>query len=448
MEWVPISPTEAPLKSFLTGGPFISGTVHKIWKLGQRITVADLQEDKWEDEAPVVVGRRPSGSVRKGKTSEKLSTSLADLVVHAILVPGRDKLTCTYKGTMYVASLGEDGSIDFEGRSYHSPTAWSIYVKRLITPDKQGDDGWKSVLYDGRALEHFRREHQALLRRRTESGAAEPSRPAVAAAAKSAAPPPSGARAPASAQQQAPAAAEGSRAKGSARKPRAQPAAEPAAIPAPADDPATVEAAKAPAATQEPPQASPLQQRPAKRRRGSTAAAAPEADAPAELAAADKGSPGAEASVAPTGRPVRALVGRRSVSKAMAAAAVASQTPATGKSAGSKSAGGEPPAGGKSAGKKSAAKSARRASAAAASAVPVPVLLEGQVVVELPEGGAPGLEPSDQWVQCERCQTWRLVPNEWWAAVQADDRDEWHCEDAQWDVRATHPHLPPCRKRR
>lgn len=69
-------------------------------------------------------------------------------------------------------------------------------------------------------------------------------------------------------------------------------------------------------------------------------------------------------------------------------------------------------------------------------------------MVELPEGGAPGLEPSDQWVQCERCQMWRLVPNEWWAEVQADDRDEWHCEDAQWDVRATHPHAPPCRKRR
>ena len=166
---------------------------------------ADLQEDEWEEEAPVTVGRRPSGSVRKGKTSEKLSTSLADLVVHAILVPGRDKLTCTYKGTMYVASLCEDGSIDFEGepaawpsalsadrrrhfvgshrarlhtaqpstwrptgcagRRYHSPTAWSIYVKRLITPDKQGDDGWKSVLYDGRALEHFRR---ALCARATE----------------------------------------------------------------------------------------------------------------------------------------------------------------------------------------------------------------------------------------------------------------------------------------
>src|SRR5690348_9602491 len=46
---------------------------------------------------------------------------------------------------------------------------------------------------------------------------------------------------------------------------------------------------------------------------------------------------------------------------------------------------------------------------------------------------------TDQWVQCDRCGTWRIVPDAAWAAVQADERDVWFCEDAQWDVSTTTP---------
>lgn len=38
-----------------------------------------------------------------------------------------------------------------------SATAFSIHCKRQQTPNKQGDDGWKSVLYEGLALDTFRR---------------------------------------------------------------------------------------------------------------------------------------------------------------------------------------------------------------------------------------------------------------------------------------------------
>ena len=33
-------------------------------------------------------------------------------------------------------------------------------------------------------------------------------------------------------------------------------------------------------------------------------------------------------------------------------------------------------------------------------------------------------EPAtDQWVQCDRCRTWRIVPDQHWPSVEADPRD-------------------------
>lgn len=42
------------------------------------------------------------------------------------------------------------------GQTFQSATAFSIYCKRLQTPGKQGDDGWKSVHYEGVPLGDIR----------------------------------------------------------------------------------------------------------------------------------------------------------------------------------------------------------------------------------------------------------------------------------------------------
>lgn len=42
------------------------------------------------------------------------------------------------------------------GRRFHAASAFSVHVKRLLTPNKRGDDGWKSVHVDGRSLEEWR----------------------------------------------------------------------------------------------------------------------------------------------------------------------------------------------------------------------------------------------------------------------------------------------------
>jgi hypothetical protein len=60
----------------------------------------------------------------------------------------------------------------------------------------------------------------------------------------------------------------------------------------------------------------------------------------------------------------------------------------------------------------------------------------------LPEGTS----ATDQWVQCDRCRTWRVVPPEDWPAVEADERDDWLCEYATWDVAKYSPFKPACGK--
>jgi len=144
---------------------FISGTIHRPYRLGQKITADDLAEEM--EEAPTTIGRKFGGGVGIRKSTGGTGTgpgsgfrgsvSLADLVESGVLVPGRGKITCSYKGQTVAATLTEDGSIEYQGRKYQSATAFSISFKRTITPSKQGDDGWKSVLYDGRPLEHFRK---------------------------------------------------------------------------------------------------------------------------------------------------------------------------------------------------------------------------------------------------------------------------------------------------
>lgn len=53
---------------------------------------------------------------------------------------------------------------------------------------------------------------------------------------------------------------------------------------------------------------------------------------------------------------------------------------------------------------------------------------------------------TDQWVQCDRCRTWRVVPPENWPAVEEDDREDWLCDYATWDVSKFTPFKEACKK--
>ena len=55
--------------------------------------------------------------------------------------------------------LSQEDFISPAGKPFHSATSFSIHCKRMQTPNKQGDDGWKSVLYEGQPLEVYRRRY-------------------------------------------------------------------------------------------------------------------------------------------------------------------------------------------------------------------------------------------------------------------------------------------------
>lgn len=58
------------------------------------------------------------------------------------------------------------------GKRFTSATAFSMHCKRLQTPGKQGDDGWKSVHYAGKPLDTYRCAYLRTLRQKQSNGAA------------------------------------------------------------------------------------------------------------------------------------------------------------------------------------------------------------------------------------------------------------------------------------
>lgn len=44
--------------------------------------------------------------------------------------------------------------------TYESPSAFSIAVKRQINPSRKADDGWKTVKYQGKFLEFYKKKLQ------------------------------------------------------------------------------------------------------------------------------------------------------------------------------------------------------------------------------------------------------------------------------------------------
>ena len=84
--------------------------------------------------------------------------TLKRLVDEGFLVPGKGVFRCEYKGMVSVGELTGDGRISWEGLMFDSPSAWSIHLKRLVTPNRKADDGWKTIKYEGKFLEHFKLE--------------------------------------------------------------------------------------------------------------------------------------------------------------------------------------------------------------------------------------------------------------------------------------------------
>ena len=76
------------------------------------------------------------------------------LIDEGILWPGENILTVEYKSNITYGSLAECGrikcTISGTELTFESPSAFSIYLKRLINPARKADDGWKTVKFEGK----------------------------------------------------------------------------------------------------------------------------------------------------------------------------------------------------------------------------------------------------------------------------------------------------------
>lgn len=248
----------------LQKGVFVSGFTHRPLRLGQRCDEGATAGPSGNVETTTKRSKPSKQGGGKGQPQGKKGrgVTVQDLVLAGLLLPGRNKMSVQYKGTSYVANLSQEGQIVYQGHNFQSATAFSMYCKRLQTPNKQGDDGWKSVLYENQPLDLFRHSYQELH----------------------------------------------------------------------GDEPFS---------------ASPAQQRAAEHRQ-------PEAEVPEEAEAMEEEE-------------------------------------------------------------------------------------------ELADGTE---EESDQWVHCDRCKTWRIVPDDHWPGVQNDKRSRWFCDYAGWDVRQYKPNTGPCQPKK
>lgn len=102
------------------------------------------------------VKKRKGGGRRAGSITLKL------LIDDGLISPGKHVLSVEYKTMTHVADLTDEGKIEVNVNGRHmvfdSPSAFSIYLKRLSNPSRKADDGWKSVRYNGNLLEHYKLE--------------------------------------------------------------------------------------------------------------------------------------------------------------------------------------------------------------------------------------------------------------------------------------------------
>ena len=72
--------------------------------------------------------KRPAGG---GGKPGRSTVSLKMLMDDGRMASGPEKLWITYQNQTWSGELDEEGAIIFEGKTFQSPSAWAIYVKRL-----------------------------------------------------------------------------------------------------------------------------------------------------------------------------------------------------------------------------------------------------------------------------------------------------------------------------
>ncbi|KAK8731295.1 hypothetical protein OTU49_007527 [Cherax quadricarinatus] len=108
----------------------------------------DVDEEEEEEEIEEVTHGRSTG---RGLT-------LKTLVKEGILQPGEGLMTINYLGNKFKGDLLPDGRIRSQetNKIFGTPSAWAIYCKKIVNPDKKSGCGWASVRYRGKKLDSYK----------------------------------------------------------------------------------------------------------------------------------------------------------------------------------------------------------------------------------------------------------------------------------------------------
>eukprot|EP01138_Halocafeteria_seosinensis_P011724 gb/GECG01011981.1/.p1 GENE.gb/GECG01011981.1/~~gb/GECG01011981.1/.p1 ORF type:complete len:2995 (+),score=398.94 gb/GECG01011981.1/:1-8985(+) len=120
----------------------------------------DSSDDQESDyQSAKAVARTVKSPTITGKRRRRHDVSLKELMDAGFVHSGKDVLQIKFRGGTFSADLNEEGYIVENGVQYPRPSSWSLPVKRRIVPEKQTDDGWYSIKYNGTPLISLKHEY-------------------------------------------------------------------------------------------------------------------------------------------------------------------------------------------------------------------------------------------------------------------------------------------------
>lgn len=81
-----------------------------------------------------------------------MKTTLKHLIDAKAIRCGRKVMTMKYRGVTVDIDLLDNGTLSWNGDIFSTPSNFSVKFKRLITPQIQSDNGFNSILYNGKPL--------------------------------------------------------------------------------------------------------------------------------------------------------------------------------------------------------------------------------------------------------------------------------------------------------
>jgi len=113
---------------------------------------ADATTPQEEEPAP------ENADEKDATTPHSTPVTLAMLIAAGALTPGVDKLSCKCFDNAHNAELLQDGRIRYLEMTFNSPSAFSVYCKRIYNPTRRADDGWESITYEGVTLNDMKKK--------------------------------------------------------------------------------------------------------------------------------------------------------------------------------------------------------------------------------------------------------------------------------------------------